>query len=145
MNELAELKQALLGGVLVNKFNRKGKKQLRKLFCDPSFQQLHWQEAGKQQPDYGRSRKGTVTGIKLSDILEVLDGAQTKVLKSSAKKPAGGKSFLSFVTAEITLDLELEDQAMHQQLLSGFKLLLKALRAGHRVKSTVRLSLAAPQ
>jgi hypothetical protein len=140
--ELGALRELLLAGVLVGKFNGRGKKQARKLFCDPSFHQLHWQEAGKETPDYGRSRKGTVTGIKLSDILEVLDGAQTKVLKSSAKKATDGYHFLSFVTAERTLDLAIEGNDLHRQLLSGFKLLLKTMRAGHRVKAAVRLSLA---
>jgi adenylate kinase family enzyme len=118
--DMAKFKDLLLDGFDVLKHGRRGSPHTRTIFADMEFKRIFWMKPGKE----AKAKKAKLDqSLLLADVVQVLRGMKTEVLKRSGDV-ARYERYLSLVVDGRTLDLELPSEAMCDFLLRGFELLL---------------------
>lgn len=117
---MERFRNMLLDGFDVLKHGRRGSPHTRTVFADVEFKRIFWQKPAKDK----RSKKARLDqSILLADVVQVVRGMKTDVLKRSGDV-AKYERYLSLVSDDRTLDLELATEADSEFLRRGFERLL---------------------
>lgn len=120
--DMFKFKEMLLDGFEALKHGRRGSPHMRMVFTDMEFKRIFWQKpSAKDKP----KRAKLDQSIVLSDVLQVVRGMKTDVLKRSGDV-AKYERYLSLVTDDRTLDLEFPTDAKCEFFVQGFDQLLSS-------------------
>nr|CCA26425.1 adenylate kinase putative [Albugo laibachii Nc14] len=122
---IAPFKVMLEDGFNVKKHGRRGRPHIRTVYTDLDHSRVFWQNSSEKRTENGSYLKRPTIdqSLALCEVLRVVRGQETNVLKRSGKKELS-HLYVSLITEKRSLDLEFETEEMAIFVANGFRTLL---------------------